>query len=81
MNDWIEPCSKLLALASAIVAVLAALIWHLSADAQEALNLVTNTSSADFKAALTISLKLNSQAAILSAISAGLAAFSALASK
>lgn len=81
MKDWFEASSKPVALVSAILAVVAALVWHLSANAQEALNLAINTNSDAFKAALTISLKLNSQAAILSAVSAGLAALSALASK
>ncbi|MBO1539936.1 hypothetical protein [Pseudomonas sp. OA65] len=81
MKDWFEAGSKPLALVSAVVAVIAALVWHLSANAQEALNLATNTNSEAFKTALSMSLKLNSQAAILSAVSAALAALSVLASK
>ncbi|WP_434570251.1 hypothetical protein [Pseudomonas sp. Z3-6] len=81
MKDFFEASSKPLALVSAIVAVIAALVWHLSANAQEALNLATNTNSEAFKTALSMSLKLNSQAAILSAVSAALAALSVLASK
>ena len=81
MKDFFEASSKPLALVSAVVAVIAALVWHLSANAQEALNLATNTNSEAFKTALSMSLKLNSQAAILSAVSAALAALSVLASK
>jgi hypothetical protein len=81
MKDLFEAGSKPLALVSAVVAVIAALVWHLSANAQEALNLATNTNSEAFKTALSMSLKLNSQAAILSAVSAALAALSVLASK
>lgn len=81
IKEWFEASSKPVALFSALVAIIAAVVWHMSADAQEALNLATNSNSEAFRSVLIISLKLNSQAAILSAVSAGLAALSALANR
>ncbi len=80
-NEWFEASSKPVAFISAVVAIFAALVWHMSADAQEALNLATNSNSEAFRSVLIISLKLNTQAAILSAVSAALAALSALANR
>lgn len=78
MKDWIEASSKPLAALAAITAIVAALIWHISANTQESLSLATNTTSDQFKAALAASLRLNSYAAIVSALSAVLSAVSVI---
>jgi hypothetical protein len=61
---------QLFSIIGGVLGAFGAWTWHLSAQAQETLNAVSNTSSADFKSAVAMSLTLNTQAALIAGIAA-----------